>query len=168
MFDLKKMALHFRTLQHLRCTFCKCHFYLRKFNLRLMIRPKSHTVHCLGTMHLNLNLLRDCKKRAFYIVWIRIVWTKFRHTTTSAVWPTRISYIASLPFIYPLPWPHGIVKCPSTAYLRIQVEVISHPGTFLWIRTYYYFCVLLCFSHTIAKYLVLDAVKYCKNCNTVK
>ncbi len=29
----------------------------------------------------------------------------------------------------PLPWPHGIVKCPSNAYYRIRVKVVGHPGT---------------------------------------
>jgi len=28
----------------------------------------------------------------------------------------HVSCIASLPFINPLPWPHGIVKCPSYAH----------------------------------------------------
>jgi len=39
--------------------------------------------------------------------------------------PTRVSFIASLPFTNPLQWLHGIVKCPSYSHFRISPEVHS-------------------------------------------
>ncbi len=32
--------------------------------------------------------------------------------------------------INPLPWPHGIVKCPLDAHFTIPAEVVGHVGTF--------------------------------------
>jgi len=31
------------------------------------------------------------------------------------------------------PWPHGIVKCSSSAHFRILLEVVGHPGTFCFL-----------------------------------
>ncbi len=41
-----------------------------------------------------------------------------------------ISCVASMPFTTPLPWPDGIVKCPSDVHFVISVEVVGRPGTF--------------------------------------
>jgi len=44
---------------------------------------------------------------------MNIIWTYYIHHIVIIMWPTSSSYVASLPFINPLPWPHGIVKCSS-------------------------------------------------------
>jgi len=44
-----------------------------------------------------------------------------RHVVT-----TSISFVASLSFINPLLWPHGIVKYPSNAHFRISPEELGH------------------------------------------
>jgi len=54
----------------------------------------------------------------------------------------------------PLPWHHGIVKCPSYAHFRISPEVVGHPGTsrLLFFEFYEFGHTTLlayCFSHTI-------------------
>lgn len=36
-------------------------------------------------------------------------------------------------FTTPLPWLHGIVKCPMDTHLRISPEIVSHPGIFAYI-----------------------------------
>jgi len=57
-----------------------------------------------------------------------VIQTYYIHHIVIVMWPTSISCVASLPFIYPLRWPHGIVKFPADMHFRISPEV-SHLGT---------------------------------------
>jgi len=44
---------------------------------------------------------------------MNVKWTYYNRHVVIIMWPTSISYFTSLPFTNPLPWPHGILKCPS-------------------------------------------------------
>ncbi len=67
-----------------------------------------------------------------------LVWTCMNEIQTysnchvTITWPTSIICVASLPFINPLLWHHGIVKCPSHAQFRSSVEVVGHLGNFAY------------------------------------
>jgi len=50
-----------------------------------------------------------------------------------------VSYVTLLPQI--LPWPLGIVKCPSNAHFRISLEEVGHPGTFFLFYEYCEYCL---------------------------
>ncbi len=106
-------------------------------------------------------------KSMFYIVWIWVVWMKFRRTIHHVViitWPISVNCIASLPFINPLLNP--LVKCPSNAHFRIRIEVEGHPGTFhlLFFEYYEYtHATLLVYCFKIGKNLILDTARMCKS-----
>lgn len=57
-----------------------------------------------------------------------VVLMKFGCTTSAVTY--GINCVASLPFTYSLPWPHGKVKCPLDAHFRISLELVGHLGTF--------------------------------------
>lgn len=68
--------------------------------------------------------------------------------------------VISLPFTTPLPWPHGIVKCPLNAHCRILSDVLGHP---FW-QLFHKYCD---FRHTLCtccidwKYAYSDATRMC-------
>ncbi len=54
-------------------------------------------------------------------------------------WYCHMTYRRYLPFINPVPWPDGIVKCLLNVLFRIQAQVSRSFGTLhqiLWIRTH--------------------------------
>ncbi len=53
-----------------------------------------------------------------------VIWMYYICHVVIVTWPISVSCGASLPFLNPLPLPHGIVKCPLYAQFRITPEVV--------------------------------------------
>ncbi len=98
-------------------------FYLHFISLKYVYWVWSH-------IHLVRNLLCDFKKSMFHIVWMSVELMKFWCTTSAILSQSSdmvsVAWTASVPFTTPLPWPHGIVKCPLDAHFRISPEVVRH------------------------------------------
>ncbi len=89
--------------------------------------------------------------------WDGVVWIKSRHTRfamLSLPCDYSIICIASLSFTTPLPWPHGIVKCPLSCALQNLARSSRSSGYFsptdLWIlhfgQTIFTYCFRLLYS----------------------
>ncbi len=163
-------------------SFCAFHFNISQFKLLLCYlcsivnKILAHVIWNSFTFH----FIFKCSQKnvptfpefGLYIYyWEGVVWIKSKHTR-SAMLSLSCDYsiirIASLSFITPLLWPHGILKCPLSGALPNLARSSRSSGYFslidLWILriwSIHYFHIL--FSITL-HYTYLDAGKDSLRC----